>query len=149
MNRKIFTTSLLLIALSFLITSCVKGDVISNKADITGTWAVTAIRSNAPNDWDGDGYTETDIFSTYDYCQRDIVLVFDRYGTGQARQGCNSYWQNLNWQLTDNNRTLHIDLLDDVIDLHNLQTGYTTIRGEDYVYSNGRNYTITYTLQRR
>lgn len=149
MWQKISTLSLLLVACVLFLSGCVKGDVISNEEDIAGTWAVTAIRSNAANDWDGDGYTETDIYGTYSYCQRDIVLVFDPYGTGQGRQGCNSYWQNLNWQLSNGNRTLNIDLMDDVIVLNNLRINYNSIQGEDQVYSNGRNYTITYTLQRR
>ena len=149
MTSKIFTTSLSLITLLFFISSCIKGDIISESTDITGTWAVVGIRSDVSNDWDGDGDYETDIYATYDYCQRDIILVFDDYGTGQGRQGCNSRWQNLNWQLTNANRTLRIDMSDDLIELNNLQVSHNTIRGEDNVYSNGRYYTIRYTLQRR
>lgn len=149
MLKKIFTLSLAATAVIFVFSSCTKTDVISNENDVVGTWAVTDIRSNIANDWDGDGYPETDIYGTYSYCQRDIVLAFDQYGTGQGKQGCNAYWQNLNWQLTNNNHTLTIDLIDDVIELNNLRVSFNTIEGDDYVYSNGRNYTITYTLQRR
>lgn len=149
MVKRIFTLSTILLATVFFFSSCTKSDVISNDTDVVGTWAVTGIRSNMANDWDGDGYSETDIYGTYSYCQRDIVLTFDQYGTGQGRQGCNSYWQNLNWQLTNGNRTLRVDMIDDVIELNNLRVSYNTIQGDDYVYSNGRNYTITYTLQRR
>lgn len=149
MVKRIFTLSTILLATVFFFSSCTKSDVISNDTDVVGTWAVTGIRSNMANDWDGDGYSETDIYGTYSYCQRDIVLTFDQYGTGQGRQGCNSYWQNLNWQLTNGNRTLRVDMIDDVIELNNLRVSYNSIQGDDYVYSNGRNYTITYTLQRR
>lgn len=148
MQKKIFTP-FLLIAIILIVSSCTKSDVISNEYDVVGTWAVTGIRSNVANDWDGDGYSETDIYGTYSSCQRDIVLVFDDYGTGQGRQGCNSYWQNLNWQLTNNNRNLRIDLLEDVIELSNLRVSSNTIQGDDNIYSNGRYYTVTYTLQRR
>lgn len=149
MLKKFFTLSLLSAGVMFFFTSCTKSDMISNEADVVGTWAVTGIRSNIANDWDGDGDSETDIYSTYSYCQRDIVLTFDQYGTGQGRQGCNSYWQNLNWQLMNGNRLLRIDMIGDAIELDNLRVGSNTIQGDDYVYSNGRNYTITYTLQRR
>jgi hypothetical protein len=149
MLKKFFTPSLIMIATIFVFTSCTKSDVISNEYDVAGTWAVTGIRSNIANDWDSDGYSETDIYGTYSYCQRDIVLVFDDYGTGQGRQGCNSYWQNLNWQLTNNNHNLRIDLIEDVIELSNLRVSSNTIQGDDNVYSNGRSYTVTYTLQRR
>jgi hypothetical protein len=149
MLKKYFILSILLTNIVIFFNSCAKSDVLSNEADVVGTWAVTGIRSNIANDWDGDGYTETDIYGTYSYCQRDIVLVFDQYGTGQGRQGCNSYWQNLNWQLSNGNRTLRIDMIDDLIELSNLRVTSQTIQGDDYVYSNGRNYTITYTLQRQ
>ena len=149
MLKKIFTFSFLLIATVIVFSSCTKSDMISSESNVVGTWAVTGIRSNMANDWNGDGYSETDIYGTYSYCQRDIVLVFDQYGTGQGRQGCNAYWQNLNWQLTNNNHHLRIDMIDDVIELSILRVSANTIQGDDYVYSNGRNYTITYTLQRR
>ena len=110
---------------------------------------MVAISSDQAYDWDGDGRSETDVFGNYSNCQRDIVLVFNQYGTGQGRQGCDSYWQNLNWQLTNGNRTLRIDMIGDVIELSNLRVGSNTISGDDNVYSNGRNYTVTYTLQRR
>lgn len=149
MQKKFFTLPVLLVAAIFVFSSCTKSDVISDEYDVVGTWAVTGIRSNTSNDWDGDGRSETDIYGTYSSCQRDIILVFDDYGTGQGRQGCNAYWQNLDWQLTNNNRNLRIDLIEDVIELSNLRISSNTIQGDDYVYSNGRNYTITYTLQRR
>lgn len=149
MLKKIFTLSLLLVAAIFVLSSCTKSDVISNENDITGTWAVTGIRSNIANDWDGDGYSETNIYGTYSTCQRDIVLVFDYNGRGQSRQGCNANWQNLSWQLLNNNHTLYIGIPDGDINLNNLRVGANTIQGDDNVYANGRNYTVTYTLQRR
>lgn len=147
--KKIFTLTLVSIAAIFSLSSCTKSDVISNETDVVGTWAVTGIRSNIANDWNGDGYPEMDIYGSYTPCQRDIMLAFDRYGGGQGRQGCNSYWEALSWQLTNGNRTLRIDLTDDIIQLDNLRVGYNTIQGDDYVYSNGRDYVVTYTLERR
>lgn len=149
MIKKFVTPLFLAITILFIFSGCTKSDVISNDYDVVGRWAVTGIRSNIANDWDGNGYSETDIYGTYSSCQRDIVLVFDDYGTGQGRQGCNSYWQNLNWQLTNNNHNLRIDLIEDVIELSNLRVSSNTIQGDDNVYSNGKYYTVTYTLQRR
>lgn len=149
MLKKISTLSVLLITAIVVLSSCTKSDVISNNYDLTGTWAVTGIRSDIANDWDGDGRSETDIYGTYSYCQRDIVLVFDYNGTGQSRQGCNAYWQNLNWEVLNNNRTLYIGIPDGDINLNNLRVSANTIQGEDNIYSNGRNYIVTYTLQRR
>jgi hypothetical protein len=148
MNRRIFT--IVLFALSIIVfTSCSKRDVISNQNDIVGTWAVTGIRSNLAYDWNGDGYTETDIYGSYTSCQRDIMLSFDDNGSGQSRQGCNANWRAMYWQLYDNNRTLQIQLADDDLNLNVSRFTSNTIVGEDQVYVNGRNFTITYTLSRR
>ena len=145
MIRQIFTPILILSV--FVLSSCSKNDVTASTDDIVGTWQVTDIRSDRPFDWDGDGYTETDIFSTYSYCQRDIMLVFENGGYGQSRQGCNAYWQDMYWQL--GNRNLTIDLPGDDLNLNLVQFTPYSIRGEDYVYMNGQNFTITYTLSKR
>ena len=148
MKKNIFTFSLSLAAIIFTLSSCVKGEGVYNEPeDITGTWAVTGIRSDFAYDWDGDGFTERDILSTYSYCERDIVLSFDYNGYGQVRQGCNASWQAIYWQLSNN--YLRIDLPGDDINLDLTQMSYNTIRGEDRVYIDGRNFVITYTLTRR
>ena len=148
MVKKIFTPAILLSTLTLLLASCTKDNTITDTDDIVGTWAVTDIRSNQSYDWDGDGRNETDIYGTYSSCQRDIVLVFDYDGYGQSRQGCNAPWNTLYWDLTGN-RTLNIQLSGDDLNLDIVQMTNNTIRGEDQVYVNGRNYTITYTLSRR
>lgn len=148
MVKRISTSALSLVLLSFFLASCVKEDTVSNTNDIIGTWAVTGIRSNVAYDWDGDGRTETDILQTYSYCQQDIILVFDYDGYGQSKQGCNASWQSMNWQLY-NNSTLNIQMYGDDLNLDIIQFSGNTIRGEDQVYVDGRNFVITYTLTRR
>lgn len=143
------STTLGICALLFVFTSCTKKDVISNENDLTGTWQVTGISSNVPYDWNGDGYQETDIYGTYTSCERDIAISFDPGGNGQIRQGCNSYWQNMYWQLSDNNHTLNIDLPGDGLHLNIIQFSSGVIRGEDQVYINGNNFIVTYTLSKR
>jgi hypothetical protein len=145
MIRQFFTPLAIFAAL--LLSSCTKNDVTASSDDLIGTWQVTDIRSDRPYDWDGDGYSETDIYSTYSYCQRDISLVFEDGGFGRSRQGCNSFWENMYWQLS--NRTLTIDLPGDDLNLDLVQFTPYTIRGEDYVYVNGQNFVITYTLSKR
>ena len=81
------------LSLSFLLvlfTSCQKDSVITDARSIEGTWAVTAITSDRAYDFNGDGRTETDIYSTYNACGRDIVTIFQGNSTGQMRQGCNA-----------------------------------------------------------
>lgn len=147
MLKKIFTTVLLLTATLFLLQSCTKQDVLQDPGAIVGTWQVYDIRSDRPYDWDGDGFSETDIFGNYSYCQQDIILVFEQGGYGRSRQGCNAPWQNMYWQL--NSGYLQISLPGDDLNLDLVQFSGGTIRGQDNVYINGQNYTITYTLMRR
>ncbi|MGZ5286294.1 MAG: DUF5004 domain-containing protein [Flavisolibacter sp.] len=147
MVKRIFTLAASIIMVFFL-SSCTKDTNITESNDIVGTWAVTSIRSDVAYDWDGDGRNETDIYNTYTNCQQDIVLVFERDGYGQSRQGCNASWQNLDWQIY-NNRTLNIQLYNDDLNLDIVQFTNNTIKGEDNVYVDGRNFVITYTLTRR
>ena len=149
MLRQISTTSVSLLALLFFFSSCTKDAVVNDTQDIEGTWAVTDIRSNMAYDWNGDGRTETDIYGSYSFCQRDIVLVFEPNGYGQSRQGCNASWQSMYWQLTNSNRTLSIGMSGDDLNLDLTHFSSNTIRGEDHVYVDGRNFVITYTLSRR
>jgi len=51
--------------------------------------------------------------------------------------------------LTNNNRTLNIGLSGDDLNLDLTQFTSNTIRGEDRVYVDGRNFIVTYTLSRR
>jgi len=148
MRQQFYLFSLALLSVvSF--SSCTKSDVITNEQSLEGTWAVTDIRSDRASDFNGDGRTETDIYGSYTTCQRDIVITFDRNGYGQMRQGCNAYWQNVTWRLSNNNRQLDIILPDDQLNLAVSQFSNSTIRGVDQVYVNGNTFNITYTLQRQ
>ncbi|RYZ28618.1 MAG: hypothetical protein EOO10_08940 [Chitinophagaceae bacterium] len=128
-------------------TSCQKNDIIADERNIEGTWSVTGITSDRAYDFNGDGRTETDIYGSYSSCGRDIVVVFERNGYGQMRQGCNSSWQNITWSLT--NQSLSITLPDDQLNLSLRQFDDYTIRGTDQVNINGTYFNVTYTFQRR
>ncbi|MBB1286311.1 hypothetical protein HRH25_18150 [Flavisolibacter sp. BT320] len=64
------------------------------------------------------------------------------------RQGCNAYWENITWSLSNGNRQLDIQLPDDQLNLSISQFDEYTIRGIDQVMLDGRSFQITYTLQR-
>ncbi|MGN6402580.1 MAG: DUF5004 domain-containing protein [Flavisolibacter sp.] len=147
MRSKTILLSILFIGSLIALSSCTKETTVNNTNDLTGSWDVVGISSNVANDWDGDGYTETDIYNTYNYCQQDIELTFDRNGYGQSRQGCNAPWEMMNWQLSNNRLDIYIPSGD--INLYITQFDGSTLRGYDQVQSNGRTYNITYTLNRR
>lgn len=148
MQRKFYAALLSLSALVF--TSCQKSyDIVADAQIIEGTWAITGITSDRAYDFNGDGRTETDVYGSYSACGRDIVTVFQSGGYGQMRQGCTAPWQNIDWQLTNGNRTLNITLPDDDLNLSLQQLSNNTIRGVDQVSINGNYVNITYTFQRR
>ena len=147
--RQLFTFSTFAISALLLFSSCQKSDIIQDESSLDGTWIITGIRSDRAYDFDGDGRTETDIYGSYTSCQRDIVIVFNRDGYGRMRQGCNAYWENITWRLSNNNRQLDIQLPDDQLNLSISQFDNYTIHGVDQVSLNGQNFRITYTLQRQ
>ncbi|HEU0112818.1 MAG TPA: DUF5004 domain-containing protein [Flavisolibacter sp.] len=149
MPKKTFLVFMLAAITIVGFSSCTKDDTISNSQELIGTWQVTGISSDMAYDWDNDGYTETDIFATYDYCQRDITLMFDEGGYGQAQQGCNAAWEHMNWQLSNNNSRLDIYMTSGDINLVVTQFNGNTIRGYDQVQANGRTYNINYTLSKQ
>src|SRR5215207_6662576 len=144
--RRIFYLFLLAFS-AFAFSSCQKNGTVNDERNIEGTWSITGIRSDRSYDFNGDGYTETDIYNTYSSCGKDIVVVFQSGGYGQMRQGCNPNWQNTNWSLYNN--TLTITLPDDELNLQLQQLDDYTIRGTDQVNINGNYFNITYTFQRR
>lgn len=147
--RQLFTFSALSISLLLLFSSCQKSDVIHDERNLDGTWLVTGIRADRAYDFDGDGRTETDIYNSYTSCQQDIVIIFDREGYGRIQQGCDAYWENISWRLSNNNRQLDIQLPGDDLNLAISQFDNYTIRGVDQVSLDGRDFQITYTLQRQ
>lgn len=149
MRKQFYFVAALALFTVFAFSSCQKSDVINNVQSLEGTWAVTGITSDRAYDFNGDGYTETDIYGSYNTCQRDIQVVFNSGGYGQMRQGCSANWQNISWQLTNNNHNLDIILPNDDINLQIQQFDNYTIRGVDPVYINGVTYNITYTFQKR
>lgn len=147
MHTKRNLLPLLFFASVFTLMSCTKDDRVSNSDEVIGTWAVTGIRSDSPYDWDHDGYAETDIYNTYDYCEREISLSFDYGGYGEARQACDAPYETLRWQWGNNRLDISIPSGD--INLYITQFNGNTIRGYDQVQVNGRTYNITYTLQKQ
>ncbi|HEV7334007.1 MAG TPA: DUF5004 domain-containing protein [Flavisolibacter sp.] len=147
--RQLSTFSALAISMLLVFSSCQKSDVIRDERSLDGTWLVTGIRSDRAYDFDGDGRTETDIYGGYNSCQRDIVIVFNDDGYGRMRQGCNAYWENITWRLSNNNRQLDIQLPGDQLNLAISQFDTYTIRGVDQVFIDGSSFQITYTLQRQ
>jgi hypothetical protein len=145
--QKSFTPLVAFMFAILALAGCSKDDSISDTADLEGSWTITGIQSDDAYDWDGDGFQERDILSTYSPCDRDIVLVFEPNGDGQISEGCTDPFSYFSWQYAGNQLRLNLPSTD--LDLEIRQFTSNTIRGADYVQVGGRNFQITYTLTRR
>jgi hypothetical protein len=134
--------------------SCYKVTVDKNNnpqgyadSQVVGTWKITSIKSDKPYDWNGDGASETDIFSTYDDCKKNNSYQFFSDKKGNYQLSCNT------------NRDGTWDILDTKIlewipqgsftnqeELDNMTSiSFNTIRKEQRA---GQVYTITTTWER-
>ena len=145
MFRSITSAALLVSVLLF--SSCTRQDILTEEDNLLGTWAITGITSDQAYDWDGDGRRETDIYRTYTVCERDIVLIFDRNGYGEIREGCDQNFVDMEWDYSGSRLDLYIPSGNMNLDL--IQSDSRTIRGVDRVQVNGNTFMVTYTLTRR
>jgi len=119
MNRPI----LYLFLSVFLITSCndhLKIEANNNPqgyadSQFVGTWKIVAINSDVAYDWNNDGTTERDIYSTWSSCQKDNLFTFtgdtatagDKKGTFKIN--C-SVTKTGVWQIVDTKYLVYIPL---------------------------------------
>jgi hypothetical protein len=88
-----------------LLSSCYKVEVERNDlpqgysvAQLVGLWKVTGISSDKANDWDGNGTSETNIYSTWPDCLKDNLYQFNSNYTGTYKLSC-SDTKTGTWQL--------------------------------------------------
>ena len=119
-----------------------------SNAQVIGIWKITAISSDVPNDWNGDGMAETNIYATWSECQKDNLYSFIVDYTGTFKLNCTTTeagtWQVINTQ--------HLQFispagteLEKFIAMSNLE--FKTTRG--YTLSNGQPATVTKTWARQ
>jgi hypothetical protein len=87
--------------------SCYKVTVDKNNnpqgyadSQVVGTWKITSIKSDKPYDWNGDGASETDIFSTYDDCKKNNSYQFFSDKKGNYQLSCNNT-RDGTWEILD------------------------------------------------
>ena len=120
-----------------------------SNAQVIGVWKITAVNSDVPNDWNGDGLPETDIYATWSACQKDNLYSFIVDYTGTFKLNCTitetGSWQVVNTQhLQFFSPTTGIEL-EKFIAMSNLE--FKTTRG--YTLSNGQPATVTKTWTRQ
>ena len=59
-------------------------------SQIVGDWKVTAMVSDKPYDWDGNGVAEKDIYRTWTDCEKDNRYTFQGNKTGSYKFDCNT-----------------------------------------------------------
>lgn len=110
-----------ILGLCLFISSCndhlkiEKNDLPQGVADsqMVGSWKIIAVSSDVAYDWNNDGSTERDIYSTWSSCQRDNLYTFSGdTATGADKRGtfklnC-STTKNGVWQIVDDNRKWYL-----------------------------------------
>jgi hypothetical protein len=117
-------------------------------SQVVGTWKITSIKTDKPYDWNGDGVTETDIFSIYDDCNKDNSYQFFSDKNGSFRLNCNTT-RDGTWDILDAKILVWIpqgsfanhEELDNMTSI-----SFNTIRKEQI---GGQIYTITTTWERQ
>jgi hypothetical protein len=98
----------ILFSLIIILTlSCYKITVDKNNNDqgyadsqLVGTWKITSLKSDKAHDWNGDGVTETDIYSTFDDCRKDNLYQFMSDKKGIFKISCNTMLDGT-WDILD------------------------------------------------
>lgn len=67
-------------------------------SQFVGTWKITAASSDVSWDYDNNGTSETNIFSTWSTCQKDNLYTFAGDKTGTFKFTCNNT-KNGSWQI--------------------------------------------------
>lgn len=101
MNRLI----LFLLPVGLLFFSCRKITVDANDdpqgfadSQVVGTWKITGLDADIAHDWDGNGASETDVYSTWLACEKDNLYVFSPDMTGDFKRNCNTL-QDGEWEI--------------------------------------------------
>ena len=58
-------------------------------SQVVGSWKITAVMSDAPFDWDGNGSVETNVYNAWASCEKDNLYTFVGNKTGTYRLNCN------------------------------------------------------------
>lgn len=69
-------------------------------SQFVGTWKVTAVNADVAWDYNGDGSTETNIYSTWTACVKDNLYTFVGDKTGTFKFDCNNSKEG-SWQIID------------------------------------------------
>src|SRR5262245_31224953 len=73
-------------------------------SQVVGTWKITAVVSDVPWDWNGDGSTEKNIYATWGACQKDNLYTFVGDKTGTFQINCSSTYPG-SWEIRANTYT--------------------------------------------
>jgi hypothetical protein len=120
-----------------------------SNAQVIGSWKITAVISDVPNDWNSDGIPETDLYSTWSACQKDNLYLFAVDYTGTFKLNCNrtetGSWQIVNTRYLQFNSPATGTELEKIFAMTSVE--FKTTRG--YTLANGQPATVTKTWTRQ
>ena len=123
-------------------------------SQFVGSWKITALSSDVAFDWNNDGTTERDIYSTWSSCERDNLFTFTGdtavagYKKGTFKINCsvtkNGMWQIVNTKILVYTSAGLSQESETVVDMTSVQFQSILL-----VTLNGQNATITKTWTRQ
>lgn len=118
-------------------------------SQLVGTWKITAYTSDLPFDWDGNGSTETNIYTLWTACQKDNLFRLESNKTGNFRISCSTTADG-NWQIVNSRHFYYaingfIPDSEKIISMTSVQFRTTL----DVTTSSGLNLTLTKTWSRQ
>ena len=117
-------------------------------SQVVGNWKITAVSSDVPNDWNGDGIQETNIYDTWSACQKDNLYTFIGDFTGTFKLNCTTTetgsWEIINTRYLQYTSAANLES-ERFISMTSVQFKTT----KDFTLSNGRPATVTKTWTRQ
>ena len=118
-------------------------------SQLVGIWKITALTSNAPYDWNGDGTPEMDIYNNWSSCEKDNLYQFIGDKTGTFKLNCNTTrpgnWQIHNTQQLEFNPDGFATVLERFISMTSVEFKTTSTA----IVPSGQTYTLTKTWSRQ
>lgn len=107
----------ILLITALFISGCKKDDKSQSKTDMLTSvqWKMSAFTISPPMDIDLDGIIDSDLYATYDACNKDDYFVFKKDGTLDINEGpsrCSSYdpqVETVNWAFVNDEKEIIID----------------------------------------
>lgn len=114
--------------------SVVNEDPDNLKEQLQGRWRLYAQTSNPENDWNGDGMAETNMFGTYNDCQKTAGFTFKPEGTGVIQDSCADS-VNIRWEIMNSSNDFRYSRLSTGLAPHTIVNKIIQLNQRYFIFS--------------